>query len=367
MLNWTRIRQASRRLLLAGRLVQIESGAAYAWTIFPETSFEIPPAFHVPGAVERITGLTPWQRKDSEWTHIRGGTTSLGATRGWLIENVTVAGPSIYRGAARSHIGAAPDGWVLREPETPFVELDFAALVTTWTGSRFFGPYLMDDLALELLGPPEANVSLTTLPYGHEDDYRRLLGLAPAHRVERGRIRRMVLYRDPAHNPDKARRYRLLRSRLRERLSGSLPSSGPLVYLKRGSTGESRMLMNEATVEERLSRLGFDIVEPARLTAEEIARRTMDARVVVSVEGSHLSHCIYSLGERASLIILQKPDRFGLHYKEFTDSLGMRCGFAVGTAAAPGFTIDPDEVERLVDMAMAPTPAGAAGGTSALV
>lgn len=90
-------------------------------------------------------------------------------------------------------------------------------------------------------------------------------------------------------------------------------------------------------------------MEPALLGARDVALRTLDARVVVSVEGSHLSHILYTLADDGVLVVLQPPDRFALPYKEFTDCLGMRFAFLVGHPADGGFSIPPADLPAILD------------------
>ena len=65
---------------------------------------------------------------------------------------------------------------------------------------------------------------------------------------------------------------------------------------------------------------------PARLGAENIARRDPRARIVIGVEGSHLSHAIFSMADDGAFLKAQPPDRFAMPYKEFADRLGHRFG-----------------------------------------
>lgn len=347
MLNWPRLRWAGRRLL-AGGPVSVTGRASDSWTIYPEEPFEVPPAVCLESSVERINGLSPWRNWDAERLLTKGGPTKRAATRAWVLEDVSIVGPTVYIGAARSRLGYGPDRWLLA-PGGDYMELDTAALASTWSGSRWFGCYLLDDFPMELLGPSDANISLQVQAYRDEPGYRRMLGLVPPPpRVTRGHVGHMVYYEESGVNEHKANRYRVLRARLREHIADTALPAGRLIYLKRGRTGDPRMLLNEADLENLLTRLGFEVVEPASLSVDEVVRRTMDARCVVSVEGSHKSHCVYTLADSGVLVILQPPDRFALPYKDFTDALGMRCGFVVGMQDEGGFRIPPEELERVL-------------------
>jgi capsular polysaccharide biosynthesis protein len=121
------------------------------------------------------------------------------------------------------------------------------------------------------------------------------------------------------------------------------------VFLCRGSDGELRQLANQTALAEMLAGMGFDIIDLATTDALSIARRSLGARIVVGVEGSHLSHALYSMADGGAFLVIQPPDRFALPYKEYADRLGLRFGFVVGSAAETGFTVDLDEMARMLD------------------
>jgi len=102
-------------------------------------------------------------------------------------------------------------------------------------------------------------------------------------------------------------------------------------------------------MDEMLKAWGFDILEPGRLDAPEIACRTLDARIIVAVEGSHLSHAIYGMADWGPFLVIQPPDRFPLPYKEFADSMGMTLNFAVAAPAREGFVVALDEIRLMLD------------------
>jgi hypothetical protein len=77
----------------------------------------------------------------------------------------------------------------------------------------------------------------------------------------------------------------------------------------------------------------------------------LDARVIITVEGSQAAHGVFTLAENGSLLILQPPRRFYNPHIEWTRLLGMRYGIVIGKDVddGAGFLIDPDEVLRMVD------------------
>jgi len=345
-LNTPMIKRGLRRLL-AGRWVSLPSVAKEARVLHPVERQRCAPAVYLPGALDKISAISPYRSRSRGWQLIQGGVLDQGASLAYRLENVEIFSPGVYCGPAMDHVAYGDERLLVRDVAAKS-RLDQANLVVTWNGAHFFGPYLMSELLLELLGEdPARNISMSTKPYEHEPGYRALLGLKRPPLVTHAWVKELTIFSEPLQNGSKARRWRILRERLRAVVPGA---ANPYVYLKRGATGERRVIDNEEDIERLLCDAGFDVVEPARLTAEEIVRRTLDARLVVSMEGSHLAHLVYTLGDGGTLLVFQPPDRFALPYKEFTDCLGMRFAFLVGDKTAQGFRIAPDELARMLEL-----------------
>ncbi len=334
---------------VSGGALDIKTLASKTWTLCPAEQAHTPPAIHLPGEIDRIQGLSPWRERNSELGLIAGGKIDHAASQAHLVENVELVGAWLYKGAAAAQPGYGKREWLLRNPP-PVQRLAETHLVTASTGSHFFGNLMLDDYPLALL--PEAGAHRTlmlTQAYPHDLSYRQMLGLPRDAPLERARIGKLILYTDFAQNSLKASRYETLRANLHTHARrATQPSAG--VYLRRGRTGELRLLENETQIEEILAGMGFDIVDPMALTAKEISSRTLDAPLVVAVEGSHLSHAIYTAARDAAFVVLQPPTRFAMAYKEYTDRVGMRFAFLVGERAAEGFTVAPDHLLRLLDL-----------------
>jgi capsular polysaccharide biosynthesis protein len=118
------------------------------------------------------------------------------------------------------------------------------------------------------------------------------------------------------------------------------------MYIRRARTGELRLLANEAQIEQILSSCGFRIIDPKSMDSTQIAEAALDARIVVSVEGSQLAHGMYCAADDAVFLVLQPPDRLSMVYKEFTDRMGMGFAFVVGEPQAEGFSVSPDDLQR---------------------
>ncbi len=337
------------RRVIARQAPPITSLARESWTICADEQRESAPARHLPGALEKVATLSPWRSWDAELALIRGGLGTHAASTAHLITDVDLVGAHLYKGPAKAQPGYGAEKWLL--PSAAREEVTDANLVSSAEGSHFFGPLLQCDFPLELNAANHpANVAMITKPYEHADGYRQLLGLPDIRCLQRAHIRQLVVYTDFAQNSHKTDRYRELRRRLRSNVKPRGRAALRGVYLQRGRTGELRVLENEPDLIEFLDSQGFEIVEPVSLSAAEIAARTLDAPVVISVEGSHLSHAIYTLADRGTMLVLQPPDRFAMPYKEYTDAMDMRFAFLVGEKSPQGFRISIDEVRQMLEV-----------------
>ncbi len=345
-LNLPRLQRLVRRAL-AGRALALEDVSTRSWTVCPPAQTTFPPAIFPEGEMDRIRGLSPYRNRAGEDEMVRGGRMDLRPTLGYTLRRAHIADSHVYCGAFESEIGVGESGlWLPPAPSEP--PLKRATLTSTTMGTRYFGCLLLDDFALEPLAtdPAEA-VSMLSRPSGHEADYRALLGLPPKRVVRRTVVDELTLFIDPAWNASKAERYRQLRAALRQNVPN--PAGTQRLYIRRGMSGQRRVMANEAELEAVLERHGFTVIDPMQLSAAEVSRLSLGARVVVSIEGSQISHAQYSMADDATLIILQPPDRFCMQYKEFTDALGMRCGFLVCEPGEAGFTVDIDALLRLLE------------------
>jgi capsular polysaccharide biosynthesis protein len=208
---------------------------------------------------------------------------------------------------------------------------------------------LWDDVPLSILDDDRAaHISVVRKSYEHEPEYRDLLGAPAAPLVEHAHIEELTLFRDFAQNASKEARIRKLRAHIRKQVKPLYPDA-PGIYIRRGMTGERRVLENEPEIERYLAGQGFTIIDPTALSAREIAARSLEAKLVIGVEGSHIAHALYTMADDAAFLVLQPPNRFSLVHKEFADRLGMRYSFIVGEPSAQGFSVRLDDLKAMLD------------------
>jgi hypothetical protein len=75
----------------------------------------------------------------------------------------------------------------------------------------------------------------------------------------------------------------------------------------------------------------------------------MGAEVVIGVEGSQIPHALLSMADDGILCCLQPPTRFNNTIKGYTDCLEMQYAILVGHAAPGGFSIDLNNLKRMLD------------------
>lgn len=256
----------------------------------------------------------------------------------WLIDGV------LYKSGATLHLHKRTS----RLPRV-FVQrsLDRGALFCTPGGNRYFGVWLMDDCVTYPLAENEGTpITTAQPPSDHQRSYERLLAMTPS-RISSAHFRELVIFDDVGQNRSKHRRFRALGSKL----APSVAAEHPGVFIWRGTAGERRLLKNEREIAERLvERRGFRLIDPLASTVDQIVTACAGAKVVIGVEGSALLHGLLHLVTGGALIALQPPSRFVGLLKHLTDRDSQRYGFVVGSPDGEDFHVDPEEVERTLDL-----------------
>jgi capsular polysaccharide biosynthesis protein len=122
------------------------------------------------------------------------------------------------------------------------------------------------------------------------------------------------------------------------------------VFIRRRGSGVARYLANEADLEKRLEQRGFEIVDPASQTTDEIVRRVRDAAIICGVEGSALVHGVLSMAADAALVVIQPPYRFSNIWKDYCDALNIKYAYIVVIGDEDSFFIPFEEIMRTIDL-----------------
>jgi hypothetical protein len=343
--NWTLVAVAH---LLGSRFAgrrrdTLQSVAVKSWTIAPSEHAIAPPAYFLPGQLERVTG---WTFADEHpRREMAGGPGTHGATKGFLLKDVWLLDGTLYKNSARSWL--AP-----RTSRLPRIhakqEVDRGAIFCTAMGIKYFGQWLMDDCVTYPLACAEGvAATLERHPDIHTTGYEQWLGMDPV-RLTDAFFRELIIFEDVGQNRHKHRRFRAMHEKLLSRVK---ETPHPGVFIVRGATGERRLLENEMEIAERLRHSrGFRILDPTTADVPTIVATCAGARTVVGVEGSGLIHGILALRPGGSVLTLQPPNRFVRVYKHLTDRDHQHFGFVVGYPTPAGFHVDSSEVERTLDL-----------------
>jgi hypothetical protein len=241
---------------------------------------------------------------------------------------------------ARRYVGFKPTG--------PAAEVAEAALVSTSLGSTWWGHWLEDDVPLQLLAEPFAPpVGHRRAPYRHEAAFQALLQVGEPARYGAALFRKLLVIDDAGQNPDKTRRYHVLRER-----TARLPKGLDLVFLSRGASGARRVLVNESEVRARLESQGFTTVDVAACTGEQLIAACSKASVVVSVEGSHLAPLLYLMADLSTMVILNPPHQVQTTVATVAQFCGISSGLFICEACGDSrtdFVADPEELLRFID------------------
>lgn len=322
----------------------LESVADKIWEIAPRETAISPPAYFLPNQLERVTGWT-FSSEHPQRSMLGGEGVEHGATRAFLLKDVSLIDGTVYKGDAK--LWLAPKSTKMPQLHVE-CEIERGAMFCTAMGNKYFGQWLMDDCVTYALASEEGFPVTTVQKVNpHARDYEDRLSMKPV-RLNNTFFRELIIFEDIGQNRHKHLRFRAMSDRLYSHIK-TTPHPG--VFILRGSTGSLRLLTNEMQIAERLrDRHGFSILDPAHADVKTILATCAGARVVVGVEGSGLIHGILALQRGGSLLTLQPPDRFVKVYKDLTDRDSQYFGFVVGIAEGEGFYIDPEEVERTLEL-----------------
>lgn len=335
---------ALRLLNRLGRSRDIDAVSHRSWEIAAGVSRSAPVALYDPASLSCISGVAEGSTLAQQIVRIEGTKVDHAPTRAHLFKDARVCGGHLLLPACLHRVGSQAVPWFCDSGAT---RIDSAALGSTAFGVRYFGHWLLDDIPLQLVSRSQTSGGVFDVMSelsDHQKGYLRLLDLAPRTWLN-ARIGELVVVDDHGQNDHKAGRLEWIR----QRLLAAVPSdSDQPVMILRKDTGKSRHLTNEMELAARLEAQGFRILSPMESSAEDIVRATTRARIVVGVEGSHLTHAILCMPPGSTLITIQPPNRFDAVLKDWCDVKGVRYGFVVGSAVPEGFSVSLGDVDRMI-------------------
>ncbi|MEX3772774.1 glycosyltransferase 61 family protein [Pseudomonas sp. MYb118] len=352
--KWTlaAYRYMARKRLAHKVEINLKNLAVKSWDIAPSEVTHSPPAFFLPGQMERVTGweakrFYPYEHPSRTMEGL--GDVVQGPTRGYLLKDVWLIDGVLYKGKASLWLSNKPARFPHIVVER---EIQRAAVYCTQNGNSWFGTWLMEDCPTYALAEEEG-MPVTTAPsarfplFTQAPAYEDWLDMRPT-RLHTAFFRELVLFDDQSQNSSRSLRYRAMGEKL---LSHVNSAAHPGVFILRGGAGDLRLLRNELELADHLHKTrGFRILDPLKNDVPTIVATCAGAQTVIGVEGSQLVHGVNVLKSGGSVLTLQPPNRFVSYYKYLTDRDRQNFGFVVGRPEGDGFTIDIDEVERTLDL-----------------
>jgi hypothetical protein len=363
------VRSLSRTHLVhvAGRLLggraTIDEAAQRREILCEAEETEVEPPVFLKAQLDNVRALTPLTTREQEDLRLYARRLRHAPTVAYWVRDVTLADSGFYSGRWSRYLtrnaAPGPSNRVRRMDEP-------SALATSLLGGQFFGHWMHSDAPTYLLAERFGAPVTTRYPDWPDQSFYAAAFQQDWAPVDRGRFSELVVFDDFAQNSLRRSRYETLRARLRERVRPNRP--GGLVYLRRGETGASRRVMvNEAEISNQLAREGFTIVDLARDGAAQISATLLDARLMVSVEGSHQSHALHALSACGGIVSIVPPDFFCNAARDWSAALGMRYGLVVGEAHGREFRVDERALLKTVELMLAAIDTGRDGAVRAAV
>lgn len=228
------------------------------------------------------------------------------------------------------------------------VELGERLLATNYTVERYFGHWLLDGVALELLAEARGlpALGLPRKPWTQEPAYRVPLGLA-LERHPLVRAERLWVVDDKPMNAGHVARMAELRRRVRR---GVASAGAAPVFLRRVG-GVRRVLLNQDALADALARRGFAVLTPETESVDRLRAVLHDSPLVVSVEGSALCHAMAAMPDHGTVVAIQPPRRVDWVQKVWADAAGLRLAQTIADDGGDaGFTMGEDRLLRLFDL-----------------
>lgn len=308
---------------LFGTPLDLQKHALEVITLSEGHRIDVTPSIYLPGHFDRIrstntsTDLTI-PHKHAHQTEVNHAPT--------LLYNIGEA--RLWNGAILQNY----KNYLLRRVDSRerFEELDLerAFIADTDEGHEFFGHWLRDDVAATLINHDNIPAIFLQKPKHFQvPQYESLMNVKMLL-AKKGRIKNLHILSDFSQNSYKVARYMEFRRRIKEKLN-PISTKYAGVFIARGNLGTKRSLTNENEVIDHLSKRGFDIVFPEKMTVAEIQARLWDSPIVINVEGSAHMHALHSMSLSGALLHLQPPYRFVDIDKGVFDSTGRTYGFYV--------------------------------------
>jgi Glycosyltransferase 61 len=309
-----------------------------------------PPVF-LAGQLEKITAATPFTPLEAEIAVARSRTFHHAAVVKYSFSNCLVHDAGFdtagFRFKKKHH------EW--RHAFQKIKDVPRALYCASAVSHTFFGHWLQDQCTSALFQETHQALLLDVrADWPHAGDYVERLALRPkppgAYYVAE-----LSYYSDHGQGSDKRRRY----AEVRRRLAASIPDAGAgheKVYFRRGDMGADRQLSNDEAIAKTLVKCGFHVFELKGATVASILATFSNAKLVVSVDGSHLNHLYFAMPPGSALISLIPADRFTMTQAGYAAAVGLKYGFVVIDPGSTGYQVNLADLQATMDLIQRPRP-----------
>lgn len=326
----------------------LESTAVQVETLCAMEHTERPKRLYLADDLEKIVAVQPGTTFENEMLRLKGGKAEHQATTRYTYKNV-LAYPngfslfhhSYYRYGELNHNAMLTQN---------VKQLSTASFCLYPVSMMHFAHWVHEACPTSMLAKEGDAIILPSRPnWPHTRQYASLfeVGIEPG---ELFFVENFHAYEDYSQNSSKVARYKLMRQMIQDKITAQ---GNRFIYLARGRTGEKRDLANEAQLIEFLQTIGFVVVEPEKLTVQQIMEKCLNAEMVVSMEGSQLTHAAFSLKQNGVILALVPADRFINLYADYADSMELRYAMLlVEGSQAEGYVVNIDRLRSIIDMCM---------------
>ncbi|HEX2734100.1 MAG TPA: glycosyltransferase 61 family protein [Polyangiaceae bacterium] len=335
---------------LGNPMKSVEAVASRSWEIAPGGVEPAEPLYFPEAHASRVLGAAFAAFEPSAvLTAIRRSTYDHAPTRAYALPDAYIVGHDVYCGSYKDDLygGSSLRAWL----EGDVDEVQSAVLASTYSGTRWFGHFLHDELPLqELVSSIGPGVGHLRTPFKHEPAWRSALDIAGPRMYACLRARELIWLDDKGQHAEKRQRYQRMRARI------TPTSSHERVLLIRNvkAGGETRVIENADAVNERLVREGFHLVDTGTASVMQMLEECAGASTVVSVEGSHAAPAYYFAKHGACLFYIYPPQRVSVQMPQLATFYGLNGAMFIGEPL-PGsensFRVDPDELMREIERA----------------
>lgn len=345
MISFQPLLARARRKLLHGKPLEAVADKTETWA--PGSTSEYRPIIQLPDEGDRIIEFEKPSARDEYLRFCDSGQLTHPPTFAYHYNRATIADGMVFANGAmkafNDHPGRSP---VMKRGVAE--RLHDQVLATSWVTEKYFGHWVTDGLALELLAQdrPETALGVARKPWVHEPGYRARVGLQ-LHRTAFATVEGLWVVDDQSLNRGRTDRFRTLRQRIRAGAPNDR-SGAPVFILRDG--GAARPLLNQNALADFLARRGFTILSPEAETVDGLVAAFRDAPLVISVEGSALCHPVMAMPDGGTILAIQPPRRVTCIQKNNTDWAGLRMAHTVADDAGAGFTLSEDRLMRIIDL-----------------